>query len=112
MDVARLRMQYLLPDGIYIIKIDTALINNSPYDGSNISMQYEAIIRSEYPKDKTGEYLRGDDEMLLDSKVFKCLKGESLQEIVEQCRLWSILYRNEQSTVNKSGSQVQQKENP
>lgn len=95
MDVARLRISYLLPENLFCVEITTRLKNAKPYDGSDMKMVYEAIIRSEYPIKEDGEY---------DScKTFKCFEGSSLQEITELVRRWVIEERNnKQSIVEKS----------
>jgi hypothetical protein len=94
MDVARLRISYILPDDLFCIEIRTHLENDSPYDGSNMKMEYAAVIRSEYKIDEKGKVTGCD--------IFNIIEGNTLEEITEAVRKWSITYKNnKQSTVEK-----------
>jgi len=87
MDIALLRMQYLLPAGYFCYEITTCLTNINPYNRSNLSIDYCATLCT-----------------INSEKEFQCekiLKGESLEDLVNQCRIWSILFRDEQQPVNK-----------
>lgn len=95
MDVARLRISYVLPKNLFCIYIRTELENDAPYDGSNMKMTYECAIRDEYPRGKNGE--------ILGCNIFKSFDANSLQELVEIVRRWVIKERdNTHSIVEKS----------
>jgi hypothetical protein len=86
MDVALLRMQYLLPDNHHISNIDVSLNNYHPYDRTNMVIEYSCVIASFI-----------NDEF----KPVKVLQADNLQYLVNLCRIWSILY-NHQSTNNSN----------
>jgi hypothetical protein len=95
MDVARLRISYLLPEDLFCVEIRTHLENDEPYDGSKMVMEYAAVIRSEYSRDENGK--------IGECKTFKVIEGSSLQEVTEKVRRWVIKERNnKQSVVEKS----------
>jgi hypothetical protein len=93
MDVTRLKLSYLLPTGIFVDNISTILTNHEPYDGTEISMSYELIIRSEYRK------INGK---LLFCAIFKHFSGCSYEDLIELVRRWVIEEKSDQhSDVNK-----------
>ena len=95
MDVARLRINYILPPELFCVEIRTHLENDKPYDGSNMKMEYGAVIRSEYKVKENGA-IDGFD-------IFKVFEGSSLQELTETVRKWVIQQQNnKQSIVEKS----------
>lgn len=95
MDVARLRINYLLPEHLFCVEIRTHLENDKPYDGSNMKMEYGAVIRSEYKVKENGS-IDGCD-------IFKVFEDSSLQAVTERVRRWVISERNnKQSIVEKS----------
>jgi hypothetical protein len=88
LDVALLRMQYLLPANHTIYYVSAILKNLPPRDRSNLNIEYECsiICMANQPGEKCIEHLT----------------GESLSDLVNQCRIWSILYVNEHSSVDNS----------
>lgn len=88
MDVAHLRISYILPKGLFCFSIDTAMYNYSPYDRSELIMEYKANIQN-----------HEKEEGFLFCKSFT---AESLQAVQEKVRKWFLLNDYKQHAVEKS----------
>jgi hypothetical protein len=101
MDVALLRIQYVLPTNFHVLELSTVMHNDHPYDRSNIRIYYQAAIQEAFMRYADGMIIMDSAETPLPGKIIKVLIGENLEDLVNQCRIWSIIYSNEQQSVNK-----------
>lgn len=74
--------------------------NQQPYDRTNINMYYQAEIQETYMRFPDGQIITNAIEDPMTGNIIKVLRGESLQELVNQCRIWSVLYSHEQKPVH------------
>jgi hypothetical protein len=79
MDVAQLRINYIVPEGLCCFKVSTSLYNWKPYDRSKIKMVYEAIVR--------------DIDFKGHCSFHKTFESTSLQELTEDIRKYFIINR-------------------
>lgn len=88
MDVAMLRVGYIIPEGLICFQVRTTLFNWTPYDRSKLQMVYEIQITG--TKDSS------------ENNYFKSFEGHSLQQVTEDIRKYYILNPYKQSLVEKS----------
>lgn len=88
MDVAHLRISYILHEGLMCFSITTNMYNYDPYDRSRLSMEYSANIQVKDQKVKNGFH--------------KSFEGASLQQVTEDIRQYFIKNPYKQSPVSKS----------
>jgi hypothetical protein len=81
LDLAHLRISYILPEKVTCKCVNTSLYNDSPGDRSNLTMSYSCILEE-------------------NGKFDKVITAKSLPELVEECRKWAIRYTH--SPVDKS----------
>jgi len=101
MDVALLKMQYLLPFNFHIHQVTTCMANLKPYDRTNIQMYYKAEIQETYMRFPDGLIITNAIEEPMTGNIIKILKAESFEMLVEECRLWCLQFRDQQQSVNK-----------
>lgn len=88
MDVAHLRISYILPEGLHCFKVCTKLYNWKPYNRSDIELVYEVVVL--------------DTQDAVANKFFKSFEAPSLQEATEKVRRYFIKNPYKQSPVSKS----------
>lgn len=97
-----LKINYILPKAFVCTEIETGLCNGKPYDMTNLNVLYSASIYEL-------EYNENEDSINDNNRRF--FFANSLDELVEKCRVWAIQVKNmavikqtnnTQSSVNKS----------
>lgn len=104
MDLALLKMQYLLPFNFHIWKIFTVLTNHEPFNRTNMSVHYCCHVYETYKRFPDGQIIINAINEPITGELIKTLQAESLPDLVNQCRIWSILYNNEHNIVHNSSS--------
>lgn len=83
---AMLKINYIMPTDFVCQSVCTRLMNSTPYDMTNLDVEYVAKISKKY---------LDENENRIGSEFKEGISACSLDDLIEACRKWAIKYKKE-----------------